>query len=39
VRMPRLEGVLRNKGAQARVPVPLKGKFKWAGWERGTRLR
>jgi hypothetical protein len=29
--MPRLEGVLRNKGAQARVPVPLKGKFKRAG--------
>jgi len=23
--------VLRNKGAQARVPVPLKGKFKRAG--------
>jgi uncharacterized protein (TIGR00369 family) len=36
VRMPRLEGVLRNKGAQARVPVPLKGKIQKSRQDAGA---
>src|ERR1700722_16126231 len=35
--MPRSEGVLRNKGAQARVPVPLKGKIQMGGLGAGHK--